>query len=1125
VQRFTDSPSSQPTEVPASVEPVLASSGQPLERGLREDMEARFGHDFSRVRIHTDRKATDSAMALDAEAYTFGTNIVFANGHAQSTEPGKRLLAHELTHVVQQNPLLGQKQIGAVAHSLGHSSRPVLQLQRRRHRRRSSDDGDSASADTGWLDFLEEEREAAPRVEELKAAFQELEQALPSTSDWLGRAEIGEAIDRAREAYNAMNRSQFTAAGILEWVRLIERVQQLISETYHISPISDTSEIASLWHRVAELRVQLRQTDFVHAEELPQRVESMEVTTESESEHASATLERNPEEEIRDALSPEPDISLATEVHHRDPHWFIEANPPSPIVRQGTSVTFGPRWSSLPLDGDSRAEPTSIIDTVRWQEPLIFGVRGEDGTDSPWEISELERVPLRASHIFQSTGRKTVYFRGTPLTYSGDPTPIEVTYELYVIPTHGQPDARQLSATANRTIEEEDRQAIVDPSASDGAILMSFRRLAIRRGLQILSDNMREANNLEQVYLSYSLETTPRVTTTRELLPVYLQLVERRDAILEREEFLSSPWVQARLGTVDSPEEINSRRTELHHRIQPAIDQIEAGFPEIVAYARNMAPDPSDFSISEFRDRMLRVIDIVQGSIADTRVHLISGNLNILEVQHVVNAELRQWDSNPRVRRAVLAGIDEQAQEEFLQQILLMGVPIVLAFVPGIGALLSASASAVIGGVQTALSWERVETLRAAANAGLREGPVSEEQVDAARLEAVLNAIGTLVDVADFADEATRVLGAFGREMSIVDDVGEALGDGSGRRTTIRDEAGEEAFALDFYESQREIPMLAHIETPDGIHHLEAYGSGIIGRCSPVAPGEHCPLLRFVYQDVLMENSALREQVIALERRLAEGGEEVADDVIAEAAAMEANLRQLQREMRSGSATSTVFGEMAEPAHYFGDLSNEEIEDLLRPLNDMARDTALEAELAWGASATHPSVDVVTWIDAWLSNLLNSEDGWRLLPHLLRPRWGRAIVGSILDSRVMRFIRNSLQEHLERLGARVWSNRTLGTIGISDEIATLTVDQYLARYPELVAMLPPLSESMRQRVLGRLRPDLFTVFNSGQGLIWDLTSETAAEHMAKTMLYGHILSREGRVNFVTFSETYWIRPN
>lgn len=94
----------EPATVPPIVHEVLRSPGQPLGSDVREFIEPRFGHDLSRVRVHTDAKAAQSARAVNSRAYTVGNNIVFGAGQfAPSTQEGKRLLAHELTHVVQQS--------------------------------------------------------------------------------------------------------------------------------------------------------------------------------------------------------------------------------------------------------------------------------------------------------------------------------------------------------------------------------------------------------------------------------------------------------------------------------------------------------------------------------------------------------------------------------------------------------------------------------------------------------------------------------------------------------------------------------------------------------------------------------------------------------------------------------------------------------------------------------------------------------------------------------------------------------------------------------------------------------------------------------------------------------------
>lgn len=88
---------------PPAVERVLASPGRSLDPEARAFFEPRFGHDFSRVRVHADADAGRSARAVNALAYTVGRDIVFGAGrYAPGTHAGRRLIAHELAHVVQQ---------------------------------------------------------------------------------------------------------------------------------------------------------------------------------------------------------------------------------------------------------------------------------------------------------------------------------------------------------------------------------------------------------------------------------------------------------------------------------------------------------------------------------------------------------------------------------------------------------------------------------------------------------------------------------------------------------------------------------------------------------------------------------------------------------------------------------------------------------------------------------------------------------------------------------------------------------------------------------------------------------------------------------------------------------------
>lgn len=92
--------------VPPVVQDVLRSPGQPLDGSTRGFMESRFGHDFSQVRIHNDTRSHESAQTVHAHAYTVGQEIVFASGkYNPHSQTGRHLLAHELSHTIQQRGL------------------------------------------------------------------------------------------------------------------------------------------------------------------------------------------------------------------------------------------------------------------------------------------------------------------------------------------------------------------------------------------------------------------------------------------------------------------------------------------------------------------------------------------------------------------------------------------------------------------------------------------------------------------------------------------------------------------------------------------------------------------------------------------------------------------------------------------------------------------------------------------------------------------------------------------------------------------------------------------------------------------------------------------------------------
>lgn len=161
-----------PATVPPIVNEVLQSPGQPLDTAARAFMEPRFGHDFSRVRVHADARAAESARAVNALAYAVGNHVAFAPGrYAPATASGRCLLAHELAHVVQQREDIRTEPItidpvdasterearraaGAVLD--GGASKPPLSVSGPVLRRADGDEGWMETASEYWRDIKEQ---------------------------------------------------------------------------------------------------------------------------------------------------------------------------------------------------------------------------------------------------------------------------------------------------------------------------------------------------------------------------------------------------------------------------------------------------------------------------------------------------------------------------------------------------------------------------------------------------------------------------------------------------------------------------------------------------------------------------------------------------------------------------------------------------------------------------------------------------------------------------------------------------------------------------------------------------------------------------------------------------------
>jgi len=149
-----------------TVRDAVGSGGEPLGASTRQFMESRLGHDFSAVRVHADDRAGRSASELRADAYTVGTDVAFAPGkYVPGTADGDRLIAHELTHVVQQG---------------GGGTSPVVQRK--------------PSADTaGRLPSPSAAASVPPRIKGVQASFHDL------------MREADEIVEGSRFHYNYVN--------------------------------------------------------------------------------------------------------------------------------------------------------------------------------------------------------------------------------------------------------------------------------------------------------------------------------------------------------------------------------------------------------------------------------------------------------------------------------------------------------------------------------------------------------------------------------------------------------------------------------------------------------------------------------------------------------------------------------------------------------------------------------------------------------------------------------------------------------------------------------------------------------------------------------------------------------
>jgi len=195
---------------PPIVHEVLSSPGQPLDAQTRSFFEPRFGHDFSKVRVHTDHKAVESARSVHARAYTLGSHIAFDHDqYCPATLHGRNLLAHELTHVVQQfsAPQLSPQnlEIGPASDAAEQQANEVSRQMTDSSRARGASPGQAGAIKLrrqpagGGSGEEEPKKEARPLIQvgdyklDVKPLFPDLPLSLPSVDD------VNQAINKPKE--------------------------------------------------------------------------------------------------------------------------------------------------------------------------------------------------------------------------------------------------------------------------------------------------------------------------------------------------------------------------------------------------------------------------------------------------------------------------------------------------------------------------------------------------------------------------------------------------------------------------------------------------------------------------------------------------------------------------------------------------------------------------------------------------------------------------------------------------------------------------------------------------------------------------------------------------------------
>ena len=333
VQRRVGSGGAGIAQAPPVVDEVLSSPGQPLDPATRAFFEPRFGHDFGRVRIHADAEAARSAQAINALAYTVGSDIVFGNPRSSpDSSDGRDLLAHELSHVVQQADWAG-------------AAPPPLQ-------RQAGPESQDSSAQTVDDDLLSQASDFLSSFEEFRDLASSYE-----TSDSSVESRLRVALALFDERWRSMD--YHDAFGASAFYGLFSMAQEALAlfelRVSELESLSDTADLSDIRNGLDRLGRQL--SALQGAGSMRGQAQRTELAREARAAEALA-LEHTPEGRQSTALT-----------HLRT---YVQDHPPN-TGKAGVSVYANQLGRYLVHEQNlSGSEIQAVLETIKADDPDLF---------------------------------------------------------------------------------------------------------------------------------------------------------------------------------------------------------------------------------------------------------------------------------------------------------------------------------------------------------------------------------------------------------------------------------------------------------------------------------------------------------------------------------------------------------------------------------------------------------------------------------------------------------------------------------------------------------------------------------------------------------------------------------